>query len=795
MLFLALGTWTSVQAAETSDTTNAPARFNVTAYVVVDNGLMPTNVSARILSKYTGPGVSLQDIVKGASELQSEYRNRGYPSTSIAIAQDQITNGIVTLNVFQTAIPQIVVSGVRYYSPTNAAGALASSVPAIAPAPLETAAASVTNAPPIVVPPQKPASREQIEQAYASLMKAMSEPEKPPDTRIHVIPGGSGPTFDVDRYRIMGNTILSPQDLAMILTNIDGDYGTNVSIDGIRTVVQQLQAAYKDRGYITVAVGIPQQKLTNATVKIKVTEGVLSVINVEGNHYFSSNNVMRALPSLHTNMLLNANVLQAELNRANANQDRQIYPIISPGPEPGTSALTLHVKDQLPVHAKLDLNNQSSPGTPSLRVNGSAVDNNLWQQEQSLGVQYGFSPELMKSGPQWDFYDKPSVADYSAFYRIPLGSAESVENTLENNNNPKFGYDEATRQFNLPPTPAQPTLSVYASRATIDTGIVDLFNGFLVDEPGTNVLQRTEVQQGITINEDIGFQLSKPLPPMGIFQSFISGGLDFKIYSQQNTETNIFTQTQYFQSNGVTIATPESIYSAMPEEVQTVRYLPLQLGYNANWIDWMGPASAGLTLSANLWFISSTTYGGVGTNPVPATIHGIKSLQGVTGSGDSSGNWVILKPSFSQNIVTIYNWITSFRADGQWASEPLISNEQFGIGGVNSVRGYHEGEIFGDTGWHVSLEEDTPQHIVGTVYDGQPLSIRGLAYFDAATAYRLDQPAGTPYSTTLAGTGFGINAAVGTHFTAQFLFSLPLFNTPITERYRPFFNFDLTGQF
>ncbi len=92
--------------------------------------------------------------------------------------------------------------------------------------------------------------------------------------------------------------------------------GTNVSIAGIKAVVQQLQLAYRERGYITVAVGLPRQTLTNATVKVQVTEGRLAVINVEGNYYFSSNNVMRALPSLQTNIILNGDILQAELNRA-----------------------------------------------------------------------------------------------------------------------------------------------------------------------------------------------------------------------------------------------------------------------------------------------------------------------------------------------------------------------------------------------------------------------------------------------------------------------------------------------
>ena len=50
---------------------------------------------------------------------------------------------------------------------------------------------------------------------------------------------------------------------------------------------------------------------------------------------------------LDTNILLNTEWFQPELDLANANPDRQIYPVISPGLDPGTSDLTLKVKDRL----------------------------------------------------------------------------------------------------------------------------------------------------------------------------------------------------------------------------------------------------------------------------------------------------------------------------------------------------------------------------------------------------------------------------------------------------------------
>ena len=167
-----------------------------------------------------------------------------------------------------------------------------------------------------------------------------------------------------------------------------------MTIDAILAAAGDLQAAYRARGYMTVVVGLPQQTLTNGTVKVTVVEGRLAAINVGGENwhrYFSSNDVLRALPSLRTNILLNAKIFQRELDAANMSRDRQIYPVIGPGPEPGTSALTLNVKDRLPWHARLEVNNQATPGTPDMRAKFSSQYDNLWGLEHQIGLQYSFS--------------------------------------------------------------------------------------------------------------------------------------------------------------------------------------------------------------------------------------------------------------------------------------------------------------------------------------------------------------------------------------------------------------------
>jgi hemolysin activation/secretion protein len=821
VLLISIAPAVRAQLPNNSDTpeSNTTAHFDVETYEVVGGPKISMDVVFPILAKFTGTNVSGTEIAEAAFALQAEYHKEGFPMTSVAIARGQITNGVVVMNVFQAASPQIIISGVRYDSPANAAMAFTLPPSESAQAPQASAAAAAA-APAAPAPPNpvslvapviaaKPISPKEMAAARDALSKETFKLDTVgPDTRIHVVSTNAGPRFDVEHYVVTGNSVLTSHTIAATITNIDGAFGTNVSFDGVKAVVEQLQQAYHDRGYSTVFVTLPHQKLTNATVKIEVLEGRLQAIDITGNRYFSSNNIMRALPSLHSNMVIDAPVLQAELNRANANQDRQIIPIVGPGSEPGTSVLTLRVKDRLPLHAKVDLDNHYSPGTPALRVNTSAVYNNLWQLEHSIGAQYSFSPEKYKPPDDWPFYDQPQVANYSAFYRLPLGNPVSLENRITANPG-SFGFSEATRKFNLPPAGNTPSLTVFASRSTIDTGSANTLNS-VITEPGSNPsISEQDFVHSPTINQDIAGRFDYPLTTSGNLQSSFSGGLDFKFYQITNYKTNFFTFVQTNFLNGIPVLPPDVnvVPSLVPITENEVHYLPLSFHYSGNWNDSYGVSTIGLGVGVNLWYdalfattatatvLTTNSNGTITTNVVTSTknVTGKKAIQLIAGSSESTGYWVVLNPSYSRTIL-LHDWTTSFRTDAQLASQPLISPEQFGAGGVNSVRGYPEGDVFGDEGWHMSLEEDTPVHTVGMIRDGTPLTFRASIYTDYAGVYLLD-PQGRPRWQRLWGTGMGFTAGAGPHWQAQFLFSWPLISSPDTPAYQPRFDFALTAQF
>jgi hemolysin activation/secretion protein len=79
----------------------------------------------------------------------------------------------------------------------------------------------------------------------------------------------------------------------------------------------------------------------------------------------------------------------------------------------------------------------------------------------------------------------------------------------------------------------------------------------------------------------------------------------------------------------------------------------------------------------------------------------------------ASSDFLIFHAELQRQQLLPWNWSLVGSINGQLASGPLISNEQYAAGGVDSVRGYTEAERLGDDGGRASLELRTPQLLAG----------------------------------------------------------------------------------
>ncbi len=88
------------------------------------------------------------------------------------------------------------------------------------------------------------------------------------------------------------------------------------------------------------------------------------------------------------------------------------------------------------------------------------------------------------------------------------------------------------------------------------------------------------------------------------------------------------------------------------------------------------------------------------------------------------------------------DWTVLLRADGQWSPTPLFANEQYGMGGLNSVRGYFDGETYGDSGWHLTVEPRTPLVNVGMADGTVPVWMRSSVFMDYGQTFLADNAPG-----------------------------------------------------
>lgn len=512
---------------------------------------------------------------------------------------------------------------------------------------------------------------------------------------------------------------------------------------------------------------LPRQQLTNGIVTLQVTEGLLTEVLVAGNRHFSSNNVRRALPGLTTPSVLNGKPFQAELDRANANRDRQIYPEIQPGERPGESRLLLKVKDQLPLHGRLEVNNQATPGTPEIRLNSSIEYDNLWQREHASGLTYSFSPGRYKlDGADW-LLDEPLIANYSAFYRLPLGAVSSIPAQVATQPG-NFGYDEATRQFRLPPTVGRPTLTVFGSRSTSDSDATETTPKTYVSNSVTTIFGY-DVLRSFTVNESVGARVSLPLPDRWGVRSTFQIGPDLKHYALTAYSTNFFVTRSVIP--GENPNDPPEIRESVikndnaPQEA-TLAYMPLVLRWDAARTDALG---------------SFSFYAGGNVNLPLSPFSDNDAFAQVTGTAGTNvlkhatASWFTVTSGLVREQRLAGPWTVLLRTDGQWANGALISNEQFALGGVNTVRGYYEGEHYGDAGWRVSIEPRTPMLDLGLVDGRHPFRIRGSAFLEYGEAYLLDREMviekkgappriWEPQLPALWGTGVTLSGNVGNRF-------------------------------
>lgn len=188
-------------------------------------------------------------------------------------------------------------------------------------------------------------------------------------------------------------------------------------------------------------------------------------------------------------------------------------------------------------------------------------------------------------------------------------------------------------------------------------------------------------------NGDIlGARYIMPLRGRGTFSQTATLGVDYKDFDQ-------------------TVALPDGGDFTTP-----ITYMPFTAGWDGNWLEEERSTKLGVALNFNVR--------GVVAEESDFANKRFKAL----------GNYAYLRGNILHSETLLQGWGLAGRGGLQLASQPLISNEQFAIGGVDTVRGYLEASAMGDNGATIGLEAFSPnfaKHLDDTLAD-----LHFLTFFD-----------------------------------------------------------------
>ena len=421
------------------------ARFDVNRFAVEGTPLLKSEDFARIFAPYVGTQKTVADLHKAQLALQQAYQDLGHCAVRVTLAKTLPVAGTVTLRLVQSAAPSsqdcLPMMVLDKGTPVQIAPAEVAVRPLGDPSQAVADSSAWTEAriartplkplqdrpvPPKVAASQPspvvgmalPGSERPSGKAAASPPVVVAQLAAP--TAVDLPAASETATapaalkFDIDRYVVEGNTLLSP---ALINKALAPYTGKQKDFGDVQRALDALQVAYQKLGWGVVQVTLPEQELERGEVRFAVTETRIGKIEVQGNEYFSDANVRRSVPSLQVGQIPNSLAIARSLRVANESSVKQSQVSLKSGSTEGTVDASIKVVDDNPRKYSLSLDNTGTSQTGIYRLGMGFQHSNLWDRDHQLTFQYITNPEHVSQ-----------VTVLGLGYHIPLyGRGDSID--------------------------------------------------------------------------------------------------------------------------------------------------------------------------------------------------------------------------------------------------------------------------------------------------------------------------------------------------------------------------------
>jgi hemolysin activation/secretion protein len=215
----------------------------------------------------------------------------------------------------------------------------------------------------------------------------------------------------VRTFQFEGNRAFSDAELSQVT----GSYtNRELGIEDLEQARRAVSLFYINHGFVNSGALIPDQDPTNGIIRLQIVEGLLTGIELSGNHWLHDNYIKSRLrrwsaPPLNLNRLQDG----LQLLRQNPNV-RQINAELKPGTSPGEGVLDVRVADQQPFQVGIQVDNQRPPSVGAEEIWALASDQNLTGNSDRLDLRYGIA------NADTDGMEFSGVDNLAGSYLLPL---------------------------------------------------------------------------------------------------------------------------------------------------------------------------------------------------------------------------------------------------------------------------------------------------------------------------------------------------------------------------------------
>ncbi len=228
----------------------------------------------------------------------------------------------------------------------------------------------------------------------------------------------------ITEYRVQGAHKLDRRSVEKAVYPYLGPERTPEDVDAARAA---LEKAYRDQGYSTVTVTIPQQKVKKGIVVLEVTEATVGRLRVHGSRFYDLDRLKKRAPSLAEGTVPNFNDVNRDIVALNSQAGLRVTPALRAGAIPGTVDIDLNVEDKFPLQGSLEVNNRYNANTTPWRVTGGLSYSNLWQLGHAIGGSFQFAPERREDAEVYSAYYLARIPGHEDWTLTLQGSRQNSE--------------------------------------------------------------------------------------------------------------------------------------------------------------------------------------------------------------------------------------------------------------------------------------------------------------------------------------------------------------------------------